>query len=314
MLNNETNLMEYVDCQVSFCVGQKPDNGEDCETHAVNRAGALIGVFDGCGGAGARSYAKLSQKTGAYIASRAVGEAFFEWFELGCAGGETELKSMIKSFLQKCDQTGGETVRIRGSVSKTFPTTAAAAVCGLSGGQFRAKLYWAGDSRVYFLDSGGLRQLTEDDLGGINAMENLSADGVLTNVISLSQDYSIHTAQMTIDKPGFLFCATDGCFGYYSTPMEFEYLLLSSLLSSQSVCEWEKKMKSALSEISGDDYSLSGLVLGCGSFINLQRLLVLRAKYIYEQYIRKLADKNAEEKYALWETYRREYEALMIRV
>ncbi len=41
----------------------------------------LVGVFDGCGGIGSRRYEILNSKTGAYIASRIVGECVAEWFE-----------------------------------------------------------------------------------------------------------------------------------------------------------------------------------------------------------------------------------------
>ena len=41
-----------------------------------------IGVFDGCGGLGARQYKHYEDHTGAYIASRIASGAVYEWFQL----------------------------------------------------------------------------------------------------------------------------------------------------------------------------------------------------------------------------------------
>ena len=38
----------------SFCEEKKPENGEDSFVFSLNESRTLLGVFDGCGGSGAR--------------------------------------------------------------------------------------------------------------------------------------------------------------------------------------------------------------------------------------------------------------------
>ena len=163
----------------------------------------------------------------------------------------------------------------------------------------------------YLLDADGLAQLTEDDLGGVDAMQNLTRDAALTNVISLSKDFSLHSAQLSMGRPGLLFAATDGCFGYLSTPMEFEYLLLKTLQEAQNAVSWEKALVQEIGEVAGDDYTISGLAMGFGSFENLKRQLSARTALVYRTYIHGLDNCSREEKQKLWEHYRVHYQRLI---
>lgn len=312
-------LMEITDFLFSFCGEKKPDNGEDSFVYALNEKRALVGVFDGCGGSGASQYAAAKGKTGAYLASRATSAAWMEWFELLEDGREPdpeELKSLILRNLKLCEANAGEDSgsKLLGRMSKKLPTTAAAALCRPGRGYVDVLLHWAGDSRVYLLDAKGLAQLTEDDLGGIDAMRNLSEDGVLTNVISLTRNFDIHSARLSLSGPTLLFASTDGCFGYLSTPMEFEYLLLQTLQNASSPEEWEKALFKRIGDIAGDDYTISGISLYAGSFDNLKRQLAARSSQVYRDYIRGLDSCSREEKFQLWEHYKDNYHRLLSRV
>ena len=223
-----------------------PENGEDSYLYLFLKKTGVVGVFDGCGGSGARQYERFKRKTGAYMASRTVSAAFRDWFVEFMEGNTSdsknysELLQRIVEYLSICQKIGGSATALKGSLAKIFPTTAAVITFIEDSAGINATCLWAGDSRCYLLDTEGLKQLTEDDLGGFDAMENLSADGVLTNTISLSKKFEIHQKNLTVSGPAILFTATDGCFGYVSTPMEFEHLLLDTLLKSKSVEEWEK--------------------------------------------------------------------------
>lgn len=74
-------------------------------------------------------------------------------------------------------------------------------------------------------------------------------DGVLTNVVSADGNYILHSKQIKIKDKIIIFNATDGCFGYLKTPMEFEYLILQTLLSSDNIIEWRDKLKSQIKTV-----------------------------------------------------------------
>lgn len=291
---------------------KKISNGEDSFFFEFDSDKGIVGVFDGCGGSGSRKYERFKHKTGAYMASRIVSGAVRDWFrELPDQGNSSAddlelLKSKIKSYLKLSKEIGGGTSSIKGSLSKEFPTTASMIIVSKDAlGQ--ALCLWAGDSRCYLLDAQGLKQLTEDDLHGLDAMENLSADGVLTNVISASKEFVLHQKMISFGQPSILFAATDGCFGYFKTPMEFEYLLLSTLKEADNVEEWEQSIFEVLRKISGDDYSLCGMSIGFGDFQRLKQALLPRCRQVYDTYIADLESRTYEEKLDLWKEYKRDY-------
>ena len=236
-----------LDCiSAIFCVGGEMlfKNGEDSFYYAATNKESIVSVFDGCGGIGSRRYNNYSGKTGAYIASRAVCGGVKQWFESENKSTDT-MYEYIKRTLEICDKFADEKGRIKGSLGgKTFPTTAA--VIYTQGNT--ATCFWAGDSRCYMLDSDGLHQLSDDDISGEDALSNISGDGVLTNVICSSNQFTLHSKKVKINRPCALFTATDGCFGYISTPMDFEYLLTDTLISSNSLVAWKRMLDAKISE------------------------------------------------------------------
>lgn len=308
------DLLSLVDAPLLFTREKRPENGEDCASYICHTDGAYFAVFDGCGGAGAQHCPHYGGKTEAYIASRAAADVFESWFDAGNDRSAESLKSRLRAYLTDCYERVGEESVLMGGLRKKFPTAAAAGICRLTEERLTLDVYWAGDSRVYLLDAQGLAQLTEDDLGGIDAMENLTRDGALTNLINLSRDFTLHTARLRLVRPALVFAATDGCFGYLSTPMEFEYLLLSTLLNADGISDWLGTLRERIDCVSGDDFSISGYALGFGSFPNTKQALIPRANALYESCIRGLKDKSPEEKQLLWQTYRVNYERLLCRV
>ena len=307
------NLFSVIDFGIEVFKEKLPDNGEDSFLYMFTPNSSIVGVFDGCGGSGAKKYDKYRGKTGAYMASRVVSGAMRDWF-IDASGDNRKngndvasLKRRVQDYLKLCQEIGGTTTAFKGSLAKDFPTTAAVIRIDVGEEGVRSTCIWAGDSRCYLLGADGLKQLTEDDLGGLDAMENLSADGVLTNVITSSRDFSLHQKGIQITKPCLLFAATDGCFGYFSTPMEFEHLLLSTLYSSESVESWEASISGILQEVAGDDYSLSGVALGFGSFPNLKKTFENRYHFLVSDYIKDLNNKTVEDKMNLWRMYKPNY-------
>lgn len=249
----------------SIYVEQKPGKGEDAIIAGSDANCVYAGVFDGCGGSGAQNYSMLGDSTGAYIASRVTAKVFEDWFRDGfysCTGQPAAVKNEIVRELTDLNGKYGENSRLGGNLRKTFPTTVAAAICTSSGGALYLDYYWAGDSRVYILDDGGLHQLTEDELAGVDVRNSLTTDGVLTNVVSLSSDFHINHGRRMLVKPSIVLTGTDGCFGYFDVPMDLEYYLLDTMLSSQSINEWLGKMKEIIGDHAGDDYSLGIFSVG----------------------------------------------------
>lgn len=312
----KTSFLKYADCIIECCQEKIRYNGEDSYYTSINDNASIVSVFDGCGGSGAKKYNKFQNKTGAYMSSRAVAGATKDWFAESFGTPEYEkapalsLKKKIKEYLSICKEVGDEASALKGGLTKDFPTTASIIIASSEDNKNVDVLCLSvGDSRCYLLSpEGGLMQLSEDDLGNVDAMENLTTDAALTNVITTSKDFDIHQKKITVKSPCVLFTATDGCFGYLSTPMEFEYLLIDTLLESQNVLEWESKLKEILISISGDDFSFTGLSIGFGTFQNLQGSFRSRASYLLSSYISKLKDASLEEKKKLWEMYKGSYE------
>ena len=275
-------------------------NGEDSYYYAATGDRSIVAAFDGCGGIGARHYVNFSNKTGAYVASRAVCGGIKDWFENGADPDTVE--QAVKRALSICNKFADKAGRLVGSLGKSFPTTAA--IISVRGNL--ATCIWAGDSRCYMLDCDGLHQLTEDDVSGEDALSNISNDGVLTNVISSGAPYVLHKKNIVIDKPCMLFSASDGCFGYLNSPMEFEYLLTNTLMYSTGIEDWKKALNKNISGYTGDDYTLCAALYGFTSFQAIQQYFAERNSFVYKRFIS--SDADVAEK---WEAYKVPYSAYL---
>lgn len=283
-----------------------PENGEDSFCIDMRDDRALVAVFDGCGGIGAQRYQSYCEKTGAYMASRAVAGAAEKWFADNT--GAANLENYIRVALRVCTRFSDKQVsRLRGSLGKSFPTTMAAIVCDpVEDDNVRADCFWAGDSRCYLLDQAGLHQLTADDTPrGNDAMSNLTDDGVLTNMINGSEPFTLHRKSYAFSLPCILFSATDGCFGYIATPMEFELLLLRTLMDSKSISEWKEHLFELFSDVSGDDFTMCLAGYGFKDFRDVQRRFSKR----FSELDKLLEPENVRNN--LWAKYRKEYEAYL---
>ena len=289
------------------------DCGEDSFFFALNSHTALAAVCDGCGGSGARRYPAFQGKTGAYLAARIVAGTIRDAFEAGEFRNSPEqtvglLQEKFRANLHMAKNLGGTAGHLKGSLAKEFPSTLAALTCCRgAGGTLKTSCYWAGDSRCYLLTPDGLMQLTEDDVDSGDAMDNLTADGTLKNLISLSGAFAVHTKTLAVSLPAVLFAATDGCFAYYRTPMEFEYLLLHCLETAENPEGWENAIRKALREVAGDDFTLTGFALGFKSFDRMKNSFKGREAEVSEQYIRKLEGLTRDEMMILWKQYRETY-------
>ncbi len=290
--------------------GEKiPNCGEDSFIEIYKEPLGVIGVFDGCGGIGSKKYEAYNNHTGAYIASKTIAETTKEWF----LGIEKFLKThtgknadRLKSlYVEELSKFENEDKTVKGDLIKSFPTTACVIVFKEEKKELLAQLIWAGDSRGYVLDEGGLIQLTRDDvIGDGDAYLNLSDDARLSNFVSASGDFILNHRVAQIKAPGIIISATDGCFSYFTTPMEFEALILKTMLSAKDLDNWKKSLKKEIEEASCDDFTISFCAFGFKSFEKMQKVYKKRYKHIKKKYLNKLG--KVDEK-ILWSEYKEEY-------
>ncbi|MCI7098821.1 MAG: protein phosphatase 2C domain-containing protein [Lachnospiraceae bacterium] len=293
--------------------------GEDSYYCAYSKSSAIISVFDGCGGLGSRTYQSFKGHTGAYMASRVVSGAVHDWYHTFFNTEWTSRDQLIDSinhYFTKaydiCSARELENLRIRGSMVRDYPTTAAIALAEDQDHEISVHVLWAGDSRVYFLDSRGLAQITEDDTDSEDAMDNLFSDGVLTNLLSSDRQYEIHYKNIKIDRPTVVFAATDGCFGYIPTPMEFEYYLLKTMLDSENPQIFRHQLHDYFAEYAGDDFTFGFMSFFYGSYEAMGKSFKERVKEMEREYICRLGDERNEKDAAeLWRKYKPGYERHM---
>ena len=309
MSNNKLsgNLLELLGTHFLICNEKVPTKGEDCGFEAYTTDAGVIGVFDGCGGLGARACSNLSGKTEAYIASRAVGSAVKMWFEAGYRWELDKLKHCISHSLSICKEQSGETgSRIKGSLIRSFPTTLALVTFCIKENELISKHIWAGDSRTYILDQDGLGQISTDDNKGEDAMDNLTRDGALTNVLSSDMNFTLHSRSVRILQPSIVISATDGCFGYVSSPMEFELLLLKSLVEASNVDSWQRILSKEISYVSGDDQSIAVSVFGFDDFNEMKNYFDKRYQTLTD-IVKTYATAEPDEGMRIWKTYKPNY-------
>ncbi len=321
MENSSFDLRDYLDFNLHFCREIKPGLGEDSYAHGFCAEAGVLAVFDGCGGLGAQTRQAYSNKTEAYMASRMCSGAVHDWFQdsFPLPGGykaPDKLAPMLRQKyvdpVLKTFQAGTEGgFQMKGSMSRVLPTTLAMAlVQTMDKKKLSVSCVWAGDSRVYILTPTGLAQLTPDDCTQPDPMENLYDDGILTNILSADGKYELHTMEFAVNAPCVVFSATDGCFGYLFSPMEFEGLLLSTLLEAKSPAQWETLLADAMGAVAGDDHTLELASFGFGSFEALQNAFRSRYRALEAQYLQPLESLDPEDRAGrqeLWQRYRGGY-------
>ena len=306
--------MEKLDFLLSSCCEMISGKGEDSFCHSFRDKAGLLAVFDGCGGAGARTHDFYTGRTEAYMASRLCAGAFYDMFCYSAPDALPTPQQLIEGALERLRKytppAEPGSFAMQGSMVRTLPTTTAAALISWDAGDPVVSVMWVGDSRVYLLDNQGLAQLTVDDTSVPDPMENLYEDGILRNVLCADRKVKLNHVIIRPQLPFALLCATDGCFGYVSTPMEFEGLLLRSLLAAQSPDQWEKNLNQRIGAIAGDDYSFCLASFGFGRFEALKECLQPRYAWLERYFLEPVSAmplEDRESRIALWQQYRAPY-------
>lgn len=264
---------------LKFLIEKKDGHGEDSDPlFLVKGDFCAVGVFDGMGGSGAGKCKSDfgDGHTKAYVASRIIEESVYNYMNYAKSTSEIcaeRIKDTAKSRLEQEKHNFPLKVSgLRSKLVREYPTTLAVVTCEQKvNGDFTINSYWAGDSRNYLWNSDGFFQISKDDLDTeLDPMENLRNDGVLSNCVCADREFEINSRSITVSKSFIILSATDGCFGYFPTPMHFHEVLLAGLKSSKDKTEWENYIKKEICNVTGDDISLSLCAIGYNDFHSLK--------------------------------------------
>lgn len=299
-----------------------PECGEDSFDFHLDAGGGFLCVADGCGGLGAKRYEHAQEHTGAYLAARLATKCVCDWAKK-CAIPETPqegrnlavaleelLAAEMKGFeMAHASQRGA---RIVGSMQRALPTTLCVALVERLPQKAVDLLFlWAGDSRGYLLGAGGLRQLTADHTtAAADALDGLYCDASLQNMINADEPFALSARRLRTESPCLVITATDGAFAYLPTPMEFEWLLLSTLMASETAEKWQNKLACKLNKVASDDCTVLIAMVGYESFEELKESFAERHNELQREYITPVRRRRMNLDYARvkWEAYRKDYD------
>lgn len=263
-----------------FNLGKIAGQGEDADPILENgrHQVGLVAVFDGMGGAGGTVYQTPDgPRTGAYLASRAarqaVAQRIGDMVNLGSAldgprAAEDLRRCVEEALTARLAELQAPRSSLRSKLLRALPTTMALALVRRHESDeqtWTCELWWAGDSRVYAMDpAGGAHQLTIDDIRDQgDALANLGDDSIVSNAMSADTPFEIRYRSVELSSPFLLIAATDGCFGYFRSPMHFEHLILAALLDAPDTESWSTAVQEQITAITGDDASMA--LLGAGA-------------------------------------------------
>ena len=92
--------------------------------------------------------------------------------------------------------------------------------------------------------------------------------------------------------------------------MEFEGVLLNTLLKTNSVADWETILANTIGSVAGDDHTLCLAAYGYGSYSALQKSFTKRYSLLERSYLAPVANipvEDREGRFALWSSYRDNY-------
>lgn len=298
--------------------------GEDSALRIQGDNAAILCSFDGCGGSGSKRYPSAEGWTGAKIAAHTCAQAVGDWFTqngfdahgFGAISAESlasDMKQAIRAAfddtLSRIDQTRSV---IKGSLPSTLPTTMSGIMLEQDRlGKIRCVYFWAGDSRGYLFTVKGLRQMTKDDSQAKTDDDDFAADGVLSNYVNQQKDFIVHTRETFVDSPMIALTVTDGCYAYYQTPMDFEGVLLETLMEANSLSDWEQLLRERIGQVASDDYTLQMAIVGYETFQALKNAYRPRMSDYHQLYrepiSRMLAQSDRDGLMRLWNEYKKFY-------
>lgn len=275
----------------------------------------FMGVADGLGG-----YPQgVDGNSGGKIASDITINTALEYFR-AIGSLETAVADRLTNHLFKKLRNFAERKlppsRVKGSLGrhKLATTLAIAIISDHKNHEPTAiDLYWIGDSRIYFLSSLGLHQLTQDDtVTGADAYDVIFQAPPMSQFLAatMERDWVINHQQLSIDCPGLLMACSDGCFSEWETPWKLEIALQKALDESKGWRQWAWRFKDLLDEIRSDDASLVVHPLHLNNFQQFQSLRKKNTVFNAARIANNAARKKQLTNKQIWlQTYKPTYES-----
>lgn len=277
--------------------------GEDSDPIFLNQDSfVVVGVLDGMGGAGGAECDSDfgASHTKAYVASRIIKDAIEKGLrQLTNLPDSSDLKNFLEELIsnryeeERLNHPPKSKGGLRSSLIKEYPTTLAMVCISMDKDKYIVDSLWAGDSRNYIWNINGLFQISVDDLkGGLDPLQNLYEDAPMSNCLQADAPIIINLKRIelpTRDK-FIILSATDGCFGYYPSPMDFEKILFDCLKNADTLDEWKEKLNHAFEYVTADDFSFSIAAFGFNQFKELKKFLSHSPKGSLARYFQKRSD------------------------
>lgn len=275
-------------CGLSICDMQekKKGQGEDSDPIFLSFDKlTVIGVFDGMGGAGG---AECESDFGigftkAYVASRIIKVAIENLIRQNPSIISQEnirdilIKTIEERYQQELQKYPPKSKVLRSPLIKEYPTTLAITCVRKEESKYIIDSFWAGDSRNYIWTSEGLFQISKDDLrGNLDPLQNLRDDAPMSNCIHADGKFSINHITIegfSVSDKFIIISATDGCFGYYPSPMDFETTFSDCVRNSSNLSEFKKKLSQAFEDVTADDFSYSIAAFGFHDYKDIKKTL-----------------------------------------
>lgn len=310
-------LLAKCDGKEYFNVPKKENHGEDSDPYVnvdPNRIWGVISVFDGMGGAGARKYKHIisgEEHTSAWWASRYVKEAI-ENLISSRPKGENPISYIEKNIKSTIILKLNEVVKnfpaanapLLSKMMRKLPTTMALCMYFIEEDNITINCYWSGDSRIYMFDKDKMYFLTKDDADAFDGdpFSPANMDLAMNNTICQDRDFKINKSTIKVpygpDNPIVLIAATDGCFGYFKNPIEFEYTIRHCLSTSNNLDDYLPSIKNAIIDnIQQDDFSMALVQIGVEDFTQFKEKLTLCLHNVLfnEYYIWKRSSKQSQD-------------------
>lgn len=280
----------------------RPLHNEDAP--AVSEEKYLV-VCDGLGAGGQNKHTINGEThTSAYYGSRLLSQICSEYYKENydvifenmknkeaLSRIVDELKATIKKQLDEFVDEHKLVKTIKGKSIKLLPSTLSSMLFNVNDDSVDVVVISAGDTRAFVLTpQNGLQQLSKDDVDDdVDAFEKAT---IVNNNICQDRDFTLNFRCYTLKMPCILFVCSDGCYDYFFSPMEVEYLFdaaFNAWFSTESVKSgaFGEKLGDFIANRSKlqDDCSMAGAVIGCQDDAALRQELKVRAREIETKYI-----------------------------
>lgn len=281
----------------------RPLHNEDAPAIATDR---FLIVCDGLGAGGQNKHTINGEThTSAYYGSRLLSEICKEFYDKNysvimksVSDKEAlnriveELKTTIKNRLNQFVEENRLTKTIKGKSIKLLPSTLSSILYKVNDSSIDVVVISAGDTRAFSLSPQyGLQQLSKDDVDeDVDAFEKAT---IVNNNICQDRDFTLNFRSFRINHPSILFVCSDGCYDYFSSPMEVEYIIDASFVrfySQESAKNgtFGENLGDYIAKLSKlqDDCSMAAVIIGFDNELNLKKDLKTRAVEMETKYMK----------------------------